>query len=55
VKDEQIIQKFLTDKRHITVGDCGRLLTASGYILHKRRAVTGFIIRKVLFPLLGCP
>ncbi|MEK7353044.1 MAG: type II toxin-antitoxin system HicA family toxin [Chloroflexota bacterium] len=29
------MRKFLTDKTHITVADCGRLLTRYGYKLHK--------------------
>lgn len=33
--NEKLIQKFLTDKMHITVEDCGRLLTAYGYELRK--------------------
>lgn len=33
--EEKLIQKFLTDKMHITVEDCDRLLTACGYELHK--------------------
>ena len=37
VKDsEKLIQKFLTDRMHITVEDCDRLLTAYGYSLHKK-------------------
>jgi len=32
---EKLVNKFLTDKRHITVEDCDRLLTASGYALRK--------------------
>jgi predicted RNA binding protein YcfA (HicA-like mRNA interferase family) len=34
--DEKLIQKFLTDKMHITVEDCDRLLRAYGYELHKK-------------------
>ena len=33
--DEKLIKKFLTDKMHITVDDCNRLLTANGYELRK--------------------
>jgi predicted RNA binding protein YcfA (HicA-like mRNA interferase family) len=33
--NEKLIQKFITDKMHITVDDCDRLLTAYGYELHK--------------------
>jgi predicted RNA binding protein YcfA (HicA-like mRNA interferase family) len=32
---EKLVQKFLTDKMHITVEDCDRLLTACGYVLRK--------------------
>ena len=33
--DEKLVNKFLTDQKHITVEDCGRLLTAHGYELRK--------------------
>jgi predicted RNA binding protein YcfA (HicA-like mRNA interferase family) len=33
---EKLVRKFLTDKTHITVDDCDRLLTAYGYELHKK-------------------
>jgi len=33
--NEKLINKFLTDKTHITIQDCDRLLTAYGYDLHK--------------------
>ncbi|MBI2830712.1 MAG: type II toxin-antitoxin system HicA family toxin [Chloroflexi bacterium] len=29
--DEKLVKKFLTDRMHITVEDCDRLLTAYGY------------------------
>jgi predicted RNA binding protein YcfA (HicA-like mRNA interferase family) len=32
---EKLIEKFLTDKFHITVEDCDRLLSHFGYELHK--------------------
>ncbi len=32
---EKLIKKFLTDRTHITVEDCERLLTAFGYELRK--------------------
>ena len=32
---ENLIQRFLSDKMHITVEDCDRLLTAYGYELRK--------------------
>jgi len=35
VNDEKLIQKFLTDERHITIEDCDRLLTVNAYVLHK--------------------
>jgi len=31
----KLIQKFLADKKHITVDDCDRLLTAYGFKLRK--------------------
>ena len=34
--NERLIKKFLTDRMHITVEDCDRLLTAYGYSLHKK-------------------
>lgn len=34
--DEKLIEKFLTDRMHITVEDCDRLLTNYGYSLHKK-------------------
>ncbi len=34
--NEKLIQKFLTDKMHVTVEDCERLLTDCGYSLHKK-------------------
>ena len=33
---EKLVRKFLTDKTHITIGDCDRLLTSYGYELHKK-------------------
>ena len=33
---EKLVKKFLTDKTHITVDDCDRLLTDYGYSLHKK-------------------
>jgi predicted RNA binding protein YcfA (HicA-like mRNA interferase family) len=36
-ENEKLISKFLTDKTHITVEDCDRLLTSYGYELHKKR------------------
>lgn len=33
---EKLVRKFLTDKTHITVEDCDRLLVAYGYSLHKK-------------------
>jgi len=33
--NEKLFQKFLTDKVHITVEDCDRLLTVYGYELRK--------------------
>jgi predicted RNA binding protein YcfA (HicA-like mRNA interferase family) len=35
VKDEKLIQKFLTDQTHITVDDCDRLLRSESYEYHK--------------------
>ena len=32
---EKLVKKFLTDKTHIKIGDCDRLLTAYGYRLRK--------------------
>lgn len=32
---EKLIQKFLTDKVHIMIEDCGKLLVAYGYELRK--------------------
>jgi len=32
---EKLIQKFLTDPRHITGGDCAELVKNYGYVLHK--------------------
>ncbi len=34
--NEKLIEKFLTDRMHITVEDCDKLLTACGYELHKK-------------------
>ena len=34
--NEKLIRKFLTDRMHITVEDCDRLLTAYDYELHKK-------------------
>jgi predicted RNA binding protein YcfA (HicA-like mRNA interferase family) len=34
--DEKLVNKFLTDRLHITVDDCDRLLTTYGYSLHKK-------------------
>jgi predicted RNA binding protein YcfA (HicA-like mRNA interferase family) len=36
MSDEKLIKKFLSDKNHITVGDCCRLLTTFGFKLRKR-------------------
>ena len=33
---DKLIKKFLTDKTHITVEDCGKLLDEYGYELHKK-------------------
>ena len=33
--NEKLIQKLLTDRMHVTVEDCDRLLTAKGYELRK--------------------
>ena len=33
---EKLINKFLTDKMHITIEDCDRLLIAYGYEYRKR-------------------
>jgi len=33
--DEKLIKRFLTDKLHITVEDCDRLLTTYGFELRK--------------------
>ena len=33
--DERLVRKFLTDKAHITVADCERLLASYGYELRK--------------------
>jgi hypothetical protein len=33
---EKLVEKFLTDKTHITVEDCHRLLSGFGYTLHKK-------------------
>jgi predicted RNA binding protein YcfA (HicA-like mRNA interferase family) len=35
VKDEKLIQKFLTDDRHINVDDCDKLLKGYDYEYHK--------------------
>ena len=35
MSDEKLIKKFLTDKMHITVEDCDRLLTLYGYEYRK--------------------
>ncbi len=35
-ENEKLIRKFLTDRMHITVEDCERLLTTYGYELHKK-------------------
>ena len=32
---EKLVEKFLTDKQHVTLDDCDRLLTIYGYALHK--------------------
>ena len=32
---EKLVAKFLTDKLHITIEDCDRLLTSFGYDLRK--------------------
>jgi predicted RNA binding protein YcfA (HicA-like mRNA interferase family) len=56
MEDERLIQKFLSEERHITVADCDRLLTANGYILHKSRGShrvyhkKGFISITVVVP-----
>ena len=34
-RDERLVCKFLTDKLHITVDDCDRLLVDNGYVLRK--------------------
>ena len=31
----KLVEKFLTDKMHITMDDCDTLLTSSGYELYK--------------------
>lgn len=33
---EKLVRKFLTDRMHITVRDCDRLLINHGYELHKK-------------------
>lgn len=33
--NDRLIKKFLTDKTHITIDDCDRLLTDNGYELRK--------------------
>ena len=33
--DEKLVNKFLTDRLHITVDDCDRILVANGYVLRK--------------------
>ena len=35
MSDEKLTKKFLTDKAHITIKDCHRLLSACGYELKK--------------------
>lgn len=35
MKEEKLVKRFLTDKTHITMADCHRLLIAYGYELHK--------------------
>jgi predicted RNA binding protein YcfA (HicA-like mRNA interferase family) len=35
VKDEKLIRKFLSDDKHITMDECGKLLVNNGYVLHK--------------------
>jgi predicted RNA binding protein YcfA (HicA-like mRNA interferase family) len=35
VTDEKLIEKFLTEKTHITVDDCDRLLRSNGFEFHK--------------------
>ena len=32
---EKLVRKFLTDKNHITIDDCDRLLTSYGYRLRR--------------------
>jgi hypothetical protein len=34
MKDERLIEKFLSDKQHITIDDCDRLLINHDYELH---------------------
>jgi predicted RNA binding protein YcfA (HicA-like mRNA interferase family) len=36
IDKEKLVIKFLTDRMHITVDDCDRLLTGFGYELHKK-------------------
>ena len=36
IENEKLIRKFLTERMHITVEDCDRLLTAYDYELHKK-------------------
>jgi predicted RNA binding protein YcfA (HicA-like mRNA interferase family) len=33
--NEKLLQKFLTDSKHITIEDCGKLLMDYGYELRK--------------------
>jgi predicted RNA binding protein YcfA (HicA-like mRNA interferase family) len=35
MSEEKLIQKFLTDQKHITEDDCIRLLNNYGYVLFK--------------------
>ena len=33
--NEKLVKKFITDKMHVTIEDCDKLLTAYGYDLRK--------------------
>ena len=49
--NEKLIHKFLTDRMHITVEDCDRLLTAYGYELHKKGGSHRAYYKKGAFPI----
>ncbi len=48
---EKLVNKFLTDKTHITVDDCDRLLTNYGYVLHKKSGSHRAYHKKEAYPI----